>query len=114
MTVIKVPKPPKSAMNPDRPASSLLKTQILHMQEAEFRLPVQQQTNIYINRIKTEREAAEYIRQVTAQLHPEGATLVTDIAAMAERPPHPGRKGRTKTVGKTKPTRKVSAKRKKG
>jgi len=41
-------------MNPDRPVSSLLKTQIVHLQEAEFRLPVNRQTNIYINRIKTE------------------------------------------------------------
>jgi hypothetical protein len=73
MTIIRIPKPPQSAINHDRPISSLLKTQIVHLQEAEFRLPVRQQTNIYINRIKTEREAAEYIRQVTARLHPEGA-----------------------------------------
>jgi hypothetical protein len=73
MTVIRIPKPPQSAINHDRPVSSLLKTQLVHLQEAEFRLPVHHQTNIYINRIKTEREAAEYIRQVTARLHPEGA-----------------------------------------
>lgn len=84
MTVIKVPKPPDSAMNPDRPVSSLLKNQIIHLQEAEFRLPAHRQSNIYINDIKTEGEAAEYIRQVTAQLHPQGSPRVARIAAMAD------------------------------
>ena len=69
MTIIKVPKPPQSAMDKDRPVSSLLRTQLEHIQEAEFRLPAQQQTNIYINAIKTEGAAAEYIRQVTAAVH---------------------------------------------
>jgi hypothetical protein len=72
MTVIRVRKPPASAMNPDRPVPSLLKTQIAHLQEAEFRLP-RQQTNICINKIKTEGQATEYIRQVK-RLHPEGAS----------------------------------------
>ena len=48
MKLIKVPKPPASAMNKDRPISSLLKTQLLHVQKAEFRLPARAQTNIYI------------------------------------------------------------------
>jgi hypothetical protein len=61
MTLIHVPRPPKSAFYKDRPVSSLLKNQIRHLQEAEFNL------------IKTEGEAAEYIRRVTAQLHPAGA-----------------------------------------
>ncbi len=69
MAIIKVPKPPKSAINKDRPISTLLKNQIRHLQEAEFRLPVSGQTDIYINAIKTEGEAAEYIRQVTAAIH---------------------------------------------
>jgi len=74
MKLIKVPKPPASAMNKDRPISSLLKTQLLHVQKAEFRLPARAQTNIYINAIKTEGEAAEYIRQVTTNLRKEHAT----------------------------------------
>lgn len=61
MTLIHVPRPPKSAFYKGRPVSSLLKNQIRHLQEAEFNL------------IKTEGEAAEYIRRVTAKLHPEGA-----------------------------------------
>lgn len=61
MTLIHVPRPPKSAFYKDRPVSSLLKNQIRHLQEAEFNL------------IKTEGQAAEYIRRITAKLHPEGA-----------------------------------------
>src|SRR3981189_2514407 len=95
MAIIKVPKPPRSAFDKNRPVSALLKNQIVHLQEAEFRLPARQQTNIYINKIKTEGEAAEYIRQVTARLHPEGAGRVGfDIAA----------------VGESKPARKIKAK----
>jgi hypothetical protein len=103
MVLIPVPKPPKSAMNPDRPVSTLLKSQIEYLQEAEFRLPVKMQTNIYINAIKTEGEAADYIRRVTEALHkahgvaPSGhaqmklvlqrkAVRGPDIAAVAEKP----------------------------
>lgn len=69
MTLIPVPKPPKSAMNPNRPVSTLLKNQIRHLLEAEFQLPVRLQTNIYVNAIKTEGEAADYIQRVTKALH---------------------------------------------
>src|SRR5437868_11363600 len=69
MAVIKVPRPPASAFDLDRPVSTLLKNQIRHLQEAEFRLPANMQTNIYINAIKTEGEAADYIRKVTTALH---------------------------------------------
>jgi hypothetical protein len=85
MAVVRVPKPPASAFNLERPVSSLLKTQIVHLQEAEFRLPVKDQTNIYINRIKTEGEAADYIRKVTEQLHPEAASKVVPLRKTGKR-----------------------------
>jgi hypothetical protein len=69
MAVIKVPRPPKSAWNPNRPVSSLLEWQIEHMHEAEQRLPLHHRTAIYIDAIKTEGEAAEYIRAVTEAIH---------------------------------------------
>jgi hypothetical protein len=115
MVLIPVPKPPKSAMNPDRPVSTLLKSQMLYLQEAEFRLPVKMQSNIYINSIKTEGAAADYIRRVTEALHkahgvePSGhggqMALVPkrksvrgpDIAAVAEKP-----KRKSKSAGKKK------------
>ena len=106
MTVIKVPKPPKSAFNRNRPVSALLKNQILHMQEVEFRFPARDQTNIYINKIKTEGEAAEYLRQVTARLHPEGTSqMAFENAAGGKR--KPARKTRNKVKSKSKTRSKI-------
>jgi len=66
MTLIHVPRPDvKSAMNPDRPVNALLKAQIQHLHDAEGNLPLRHRTDIYINAIRTEGEAAEYIRRVT-------------------------------------------------
>lgn len=65
MALIHVPKPPQSAYNPDRPISSLLKSQIEHLYEAEKRLPLRYQSDTYVNAIRTEGEAARYISQVT-------------------------------------------------
>jgi hypothetical protein len=69
MTVVHVPRPdPKRAMNPNRPANTLLKAQIEHLQEAEWKLPIEHQSNIYVNAIQTEGEAAEYIKKVTESI----------------------------------------------
>jgi hypothetical protein len=76
MAVIKVPAAPKSSMNQDRAVSALLKSQILHLQEAEFRLPARYQTNIYIHSIQTEGDASEYIRQVTQAIHDAHAARI--------------------------------------
>ncbi len=110
MTVIKVPRPPESAFNKERRVSSLLRTQLEHLQEAEFRLPARDQTNIYINAIKTEGEAAEYIGQVTAKLQAAHAlkgrskvkgqtSRMPAIAAMAEKKATGNRK---RAAGKSK------------
>ena len=69
MTLIQVPKPPRSAWDPNRPVSTLLKSQIEHLYEAEKRLPHRYRSEIYINAIRTEGEAAEYIQKVTAAIH---------------------------------------------
>jgi hypothetical protein len=76
MAVIKVPAAPKSSMDQDRPVSALLKSQILHLQEAEFRLPAKFQTDIYIHSIQTEGDAGEYIRQVTRAIHDAHASRI--------------------------------------
>jgi len=103
MAVIKVPQPPKSAFNKNRPVSALLKHQILHLHEAEKRFPPAQHSGIYINAIKTEGEAAAYIQKVTVRLHPEGAKRVRfDIAAAAETKV----KSRTRSKSKSQPKRK--------
>ena len=77
MTLVHVPRPPQSAMNPDRPVNTLLKAQILYLHDAELNLPVRQQTDVYINAIKTEGEAGEYIRRVTEAIH--GAHEAADV-----------------------------------
>src|SRR3954465_7646541 len=69
MTKIHVPRPPKSAMDRDRPASSLLLTQIQHLQRAERRLPLKYRSQSYAYAIRTEGEAAQYIREVTEAIH---------------------------------------------
>ena len=69
MTLIRVPKPPKSAYDPGRPASSLLKSQAEHLREAESKLPLRYRSEVYVKAIKTEEEAARYIRDVTQAIH---------------------------------------------
>jgi len=69
MALIHVPRPPASAMNRDRPISSLLKSQLQHFRVAHRNLPRRYQSEFYVNAIKTEGEAAEYIRQVTEGIH---------------------------------------------
>jgi hypothetical protein len=106
MTLIHVPRPDvKSAMNPNRPVNALLKAQVQHLHAAERNLPLRHRTDIYINAIKTEGEAAEYIRQVTEAIHEahEAAAIKRGrgiaIAAAAH---GPGDKGTSPSRGKKK------------
>jgi hypothetical protein len=112
MTVVPIPKPPSGAFNPNRPVSTLLKTQLLHLREAEKMFPPKYRSDTYINAIKTEGEAAKYIRYVTTtlhQLHREVAgTQGAPIAATAE----PARKSRTKTKLKAKSKKKAKNRKK--
>lgn len=82
MTLIHVPRPPKSAYDPSRPVSSLLKTQIDHLREAESKLPLRYRSEVYSKAIKTEGEAARYIRDVTEAIH-----LAHEDAERARRAP---------------------------
>ena len=117
MTLIHVPRPPKSARNPDRPVSSLLIAQIVHLQHAERRLPLKYRTNIYVHAIRTEGEAARYIREVTEAIHrahddaaeqreKRARKPIRKIAAAAGRAPRKGTSPtarKKKSAGKTKP-----------
>ena len=123
MAIIQVPKPPKSAWNPDRPLSTLVKSQVEHLYEAERKLPHKYKSQIYINAIQTEGEAARYIQKVTEAIqkaHKDAAASrvkaapkrrgAIAIAAVAEKPR--SAKAATKTA-KSKATKKAqSAKRK--
>jgi len=120
MTIIQVPRPdPKQSMDPHRPVNALLKAQIQHLYDAELKLPAARQSDIYINAIKTEGEAADYVRRVTEaihQAHDAAAAKRTKrkrkpgiaIAAAAE--PRRGRKRTSPTKGKK--TSKAKPKRK--
>jgi len=74
--VIVIPKPPKSSYNPDRPLekNTLLLNQVRHFREAEKKLPAAQQTGVDVDSIKTEGQAGEYVRKMTAILHPRVST----------------------------------------
>jgi hypothetical protein len=87
MALIHVPRP-QNAADPNRPVSSLLRAQMEHLYEAEKRLPHQYKSQIYINAIQTEGEAAEYIRKVTEAIHRAHVD-----AAHAHRAPKRGKRG---------------------
>src|SRR5438093_2960390 len=93
MDVIHVPRPPKKAINLDRQANALIMAQVSHLQHAERRLPLKYRTEIYTHAIRTEGEAAEYIREVTEAIHKAHADAIKrrsrrglEIAAAAEGP----------------------------
>lgn len=69
MTVIKVPRPKQTAMDPERPVNTLLQAQIQHLQQAERQLPLKYRSEIYTHAIQTEGEAAEYIKEITEAIH---------------------------------------------
>ena len=98
MALISVPKPPKSAYNPNRPVTSLLKSHVEHMREAESKLPLKYRSDFYAKAVRTEGEAAEYIRDVTEAIHEAHADAekrrrtrtgkrTFDIAAAADKRP---------------------------
>ncbi|MBZ5534109.1 MAG: hypothetical protein LAO20_21990 [Acidobacteriia bacterium] len=89
MTLIAVPRPPKSAHDPNRRISTLLISQIDHLQHAERRLPLRYRTNIYVHAVKTEGEAARYIREVTEAIH----RAHDDAAAQRGRDARKGKRG---------------------
>lgn len=85
MAVIHVPRP-RNAMDPNRPVNALLKAQMFHLHDAESKLPVRHHTDIYINAVRTEGEAANYIRQVTEAIHAAHAAAAEKRARPAAKP----------------------------
>lgn len=107
----------KAAYNHDRPISSLVRTQLLHLHTAEnLVLPEKDRTDININHLLTERQASEYIQKVTALLHSRGKAAKRKTTA--EGKPKGGPKDRNKarrasavkTTGKTRKTKSVPKK----
>ena len=71
--VIQVPKPAPGSFNPDRlvAKNTLLLNQLKHFHIREQELPPDRRTGIDFNSIKTEGQAADYIRRLMAILHPQ-------------------------------------------
>jgi hypothetical protein len=74
--IVRVPKPRRTAYNPNRPLDKnlLIKHQVEHFHEADLNLPQEWQTGIDISTITTEGEAAAYIRKVTEAIHKTGGS----------------------------------------
>jgi len=114
MEVIHVPRPSKKAMDPNRLANALILAQVSHLQHAERRLPLRYRSDIYAHAIRTEGEAASYIREVTEAIHQAHADAAKqrakparkrglEIAAAAERPSR--KSSSKKKTEKTKTTK---------
>lgn len=96
----------EEAYNPDRPISSLIRTQLLHLHHAEYIVvPPKERTNININMLHTEREASKYIQKVTALLHKHSNKAAKKVK--------PAKKKATarKTAGQSKKTKSAAKKR---
>jgi hypothetical protein len=70
---IQVPKPSPGSFNMERPLAknSLLLNQVKHFLKIEKKLPPDQRTGTDPKSIRTEGQAAEYIRKMTKKLHPK-------------------------------------------
>ena len=123
MALISVPKPPKSAYNPDRPATSLLKAHVEHMREAESKLPIKYRSDFYAKAVRTEGEAAEYIRDVTEAIQEAHADAEKrrstgkkkrrlEIAAAAEEKPKNSSAARKRPTSSGKKSRATKKRRK--
>ena len=104
MALIPIPRPSKKAMDPNRPVSSLLLAQVQHLHHAERRLPLRYRSEIYAHAIRTEREAARYIREVTEAIHlaHADAAAARGEDARVRKPQRRAAAGRSARVGRPK------------
>ena len=72
---INVPKTPKESFNPGRPASHLLRSQAVHLQDALAKHNGEIASVLAINpyKLRTEKEFGDYAKKVTAILHPHNS-----------------------------------------
>jgi hypothetical protein len=67
--VVKVTRPHAKRFEPHRPNTDLVRNQLLHLSLAQRHLPREHHHPSDVYSIKTEGEASEFIRHVTAKLH---------------------------------------------
>jgi len=95
MKLIRIPKTPRSAYDPKRKVSSLLKAQIANLEAVTYK----RQGLTRASRPKTEGQASAYIADLTRQLHPEvlGAPAAVPYgAALRERQKVKGKRQKAK------------------
>jgi len=112
MPPIPVPKPPKKAYNPRRPAGTLLQNQLLHLEWAVR--PAAERAPAYFEKIKkakSEAEAARRIEKLTQELKRQAETPRDTIPAYAPKPKRrPVKKAKTKTRSRSqRPARRRKA-----
>jgi hypothetical protein len=104
----------KEAYDPNRPISSLIRTQLHHLHLAEnLVVPPKARTNININDLHTEHKASGYIEKVTALLHKYGKKNAGGKAkTIKSRAKKSGKKaGSKKVTGKPQKTKSATKKR---
>jgi len=69
---VRVPKPSKKSFNPDRPVekNALLQNQVRHARELELEYHRRLDSGIRFEDVRTEGQAAEYIKRITYLVHP--------------------------------------------
>ena len=69
VNVVHVPRPAPGSLDKERPLSSLLKNQVEHFERLENELSGHEKTAHAASSIRTEGEAAHFIKKMTAELH---------------------------------------------
>ena len=120
MAEIKVPKPPKSAFNPNRPASDLLKSQVEHLEWAVRHAGervviggvVKARAGYKIKPVKTEADASKRMSALIPKLESAANLPFGDTPIPEGRPPARAKKASRRGTAKrsAKPTVKRKSK----
>lgn len=92
--VVPVPRPHTPRFEPDRPITDLVRNQLLHLSLAQRSLPKRHRAPVDVYFIKTEGEASEYIRHITAKLHLRALGKLTPPKKSAPSPSKTSKKKR--------------------
>jgi hypothetical protein len=105
MDPIRVPAPPKTAFNKQRPMSDLIKWQVRHFKHLEQKLPPESRAALPQHHIITEADAARYIAPMTALLRSRSRIAAIPAAAktVAEMP-LPSRRAKGLSIAATADT----------
>jgi hypothetical protein len=110
MAVIRVPKTPKSAYNPKRPAGTLLQSQLKHLEWAVRPASERTARSFRVKPAYTEAEAAARIATLNQQLHEQATTPRGVMPPNPAPPPRPAAKPRSKHRRASKPKAKPKRK----